>query len=68
MEKLQQLLGGCEPMYRKANEAIMILSTLPTWLKGIMNARAAEATQHTGTAPTLKELWDFLEHNFHEGG
>ena len=44
----------------------MILSTLPPWLKGIINARVAEATQHTRTAPTLKELWDFLEQRFHE--
>ena len=44
----------------------MILSTLPPWLKGINNTRVAEATQHTRTAPTLKELWDFLEQCFHE--
>ena len=44
----------------------MILSTLPPWLKGIINARVAEATHHTRTAPTLKELWDFLEQRFHE--
>ena len=53
-------------MYRKANEAKMILSTLPPWLKAIINARVAEATHHTRMAPTLKELWDFLEHRFHE--
>ena len=66
VEKLQQWLGGCDPMYRKANEAKMILSTLPPWLKAIINARVAEATHHTRTAPTLKELWDFLEQRFHE--
>ena len=66
VEKLQQWLGGCDPMYRKANEAKMILSTLPPWLKAIINARVAEATHHTRTAPTLKELWDFLEQSFHE--
>ena len=44
----------------------MILSTLPPWLKGIINARVAEATHHTRTTPTLKELWDFLEQRFHE--
>ena len=44
----------------------MILTTLPPWLKGIINTRLAEATQHTGTAPTLKELWDFLEQRIHE--
>ena len=66
VEKLQQWLGGCDLMYRKANEAKMILSTLPPWLKAIINARVAEATHHTRTAPTLKELWDFLEQRFHE--
>ena len=53
-------------MYPKANEAKMILSTLPPWLNAIINARVAEATDHTRTAPTLKELWDFLEQQFHE--
>ena len=66
VEKLQQWLGGWDPTYRKANEACMILSTLPWWLKGIINTRVAEATQHTRTAPTLKEVWDFLEQRFHE--
>ena len=66
VEKLQQWLGGCDPMYRKDNEAKMILSTLPPWLKAIINARVAEATHQTRTAPTLKELWDFLEQRFHE--
>ena len=66
VEKLQQWLGGCDPIYRKANEAKMILSTLPPWLKSIINARVAEATRHTRTAPTLKELWEFLERRFHE--
>ena len=66
VEKLQQWLGGSDPMYRKSNEAKMILSTLPRWLKAIINARVAEATHHTRTAPTLKELWDFLEQRFHE--
>ena len=56
VEKLQQWLGGCDPTYRKAKEARIILSTLPPWLKGIINTRVAEATQHTQTAPTLKEL------------
>ena len=66
VEKLQQWLGVCDPMYRKANEAKMILSTLPPKLKAIINARVAEATHHTRTAPTFKELWDFLEQCFHE--
>ena len=44
----------------------MILNTLPPWLKGIINTRVAEATQHTRTAPILKEFWDFLEQRFHE--
>ena len=66
VEKLQQWLGGCDPMYRKANEAKMILSTLPPWLKAIINAWVAEATHHTRTAPTLKELWGFLEQRFHK--
>ena len=46
VEKLQQLLGGCVPTYQKANGAHMILSTLPPWLKGIINTRVGEATQH----------------------
>ena len=54
VEKLQQWLGGCGPIYRKSNEAKMILSTLPPWLKSIINARVAEATHHRRTAPTLK--------------
>ena len=66
VEKLQQWLGVCDPIYRKASEAKMILSTLAPWLKGIINARVAEATHHIGTAPTLKELWGFLEQRFHE--
>ena len=32
----------------------------------IINARVAEAAHHTRRAPTLKELWDFLEQGFHE--
>ena len=44
----------------------MILSTLPPWLKAIINAQVVEATHHTRTAPTLKELWDFLEQHFQE--
>ena len=44
----------------------MILSTLPLRLKGSINTRVAEATQHQRTAPTLKQLWDILEHSFHE--
>ena len=39
----------------------MILSTLPRWVKGIINTRVGEATQHTEAAPELKELYDFLE-------
>ena len=66
MERLQQWLGGCDPMYRKANKAKMILSTLPPWLKAIINARVAEASHPTRMAPTLKELRDFLEQHFHE--
>ena len=66
VEKLQQWLRGCDPTYRKANEARMISSTLSRLLKGIINTPVAEATQYTQTAPTLKELWDFLEHRFHE--
>ena len=37
VEKLQQWLGGCDPTCRKAYEARMILSTLPPWLRGIIN-------------------------------
>ena len=44
----------------------MVLSTLPPWLKGIINAQVAEATHHTQKAPSLKELWDFLEQRFHQ--
>ena len=64
-EKLQRWLGGSDPTYRRAIEARMILSTLPPWLKGIIDTRVAEATQHTQTAPTLKELWVFWEQRFH---
>ena len=66
VERLQQWLGGCDPTYRKAKEARMILSTLPPWLKGIVNTQVAGAMQHTQTHPNLKELCDFLEHRFHE--
>ena len=66
VEKLQQWLGGGDPIYRKANEAKMILSTLPPSLKVVINARVVEATHHTRTSPTLEELWDFLEQRFHE--
>ena len=66
VEKLQQWLGGCDPTYRKANEVCMTLSTLPPWLRRIINTRVAEAPQHTRTPPTLKELWDFLEQHLHE--
>ena len=66
VEKLQQWFGGCDPTYPKANKARTILSTLPPWLKRIINTGVAEATQHTRTAPTLKKLWGFLEHRFHE--
>ena len=60
------MLGGCDPTYQKANEARMTLSTLPPWLEGIINTRVAEATRHARTAPTLRDLWEFLEHPFHE--
>ena len=63
---LRQWLGVCDPTYRKANEAHMIFSTLSLWLKGIINTRVGEAAQHTRTAPTLKELSDFLKHRFYE--
>ena len=66
MEKLQQWLEGCDPIYRKANESKMIFSTSPLWPKGIINARIAEGTHNTQTAPTLKELWEFFEQPFHE--
>ena len=66
VEKHQQWFGGCDPIYRKADEAKLILGILPPWLKGIINARVTEATQHTRTGPMLKEGWDFLEHRFHE--
>ena len=66
VEKLQQWFGGCDPIYRKANEAKMILVTLSPWLKAIINARVAQASRHTRTAPTLKGLWDSLEQRFHE--
>ena len=56
VEKLQEWLGVCDPTYRKANEARLILSPLPPWLKAITNTRVAEATHHIRTAPTLKEL------------
>ena len=59
------MVGGCDPMYRKTNEAKMILSTLPPWLKGIINAPVPEATHHAQTAPILEELWDLWEHCFH---
>ena len=38
-EKLTQWLGGCDPIYRKANDLKKILNTLPPWLQGIINAR-----------------------------
>ena len=60
------MFGGCDPTYRKAKEARMILSTLPLWLKGIFNTQVAEPTQHTRTAPCLKELLDFWKQRFHE--
>ena len=66
VQKLQQLFGGCDPMYRKANEAKMILDSLLPWLKAIINAPVAEASHHTRTAPTLKELWEFLEQPLQE--
>ena len=37
----------------------IILSTLPPWLKGIINTQVAEATQRTGTALTLIEFLEF---------
>ena len=66
VKKLQPWLGGCDPIYRKAKEAKMIFSTLFPWLKVIINARVAEATHDTRTAPTLKQLWDLLEQRSHE--
>ena len=67
VEKLHQWLGRCDPAYKKANEACLILSTLPElWLKGIITTRVAKGTQHQRTTPPLKELWDFLEHRCHE--
>ena len=66
VEKLQQWLGGCHPIYRKADEAKIILSTLPPWLKAVINTWAAEATHHTQTAPPVKDLWDVLAQSFHE--
>ena len=56
LEKLQQCVGVCDNKYRTTNEAGLILSTLPPWLKGIINTQVTEASQHTRTAPTLKEL------------
>ena len=44
----------------------MILSTLPPWPKRIINTGVTDGTQHTRTAPTLKELSDFLKQRFHE--
>ena len=66
VEKVQQWLGVCDPGYRKADEARLMLSSLPSWLKKLINTRVGEATQHTRTASTLKEQWDFFEHCFHE--
>ena len=67
VEKLHQWLGRCDPAYREANEAGSILSTLPQlWLKGIITTQVAKGTQHQRTPPTLKELWDLLEHRCHE--
>ena len=43
----------------------MNLSTLPPWLKRIINTRVAEATQHTRTAPILKDSCNFLQQRFH---
>ena len=44
----------------------MILSTLPPWLKGIINTTVAEATQQQRTVPTLKDWWDALETRLHQ--
>ena len=62
VEKWHQWLGGCDPAYRKANEARLIFSTFGWWLKGIITER----TQHQRTAPTLKQLWFLLKHRFHQ--
>ena len=65
MEKLQQWLGVCDPIYR-GQRGKNDFEYLPPCLKAIINARVAEATHHTRTTPTLKELWDFLEQRFRE--
>ena len=59
MEKLQQWWGRCDITFTKAKEARMILSTLPPWLKGIINTRVAKVSQQTRMAPTFKELLYF---------
>ena len=46
-------------MYRKANEAKMILSTLPPWLKSIINARVAGATTTHARPPPSKSFGTF---------
>ena len=66
VEKLHQLFGLCYVTYREANEARMILSTLPPWLRKIINRKLCEATQHTQTPPCLREVWDFSQHRFNE--
>ena len=52
----EEELGLCDPIYRKPNLVPMILSTLPPPLKGLINTQVAEATQRTGTAPTLNDF------------
>ena len=44
----------------------MIFSSLLPRPKWIIINRAAEGPQRQPTAPTLKGLWDFMEHRFHE--
>ena len=66
VENLQQWLRGFDLTHRQANGARLMLSTLPPWLKGIINTRVAEATQHTRTTQTLKNLWDFLRHALYQ--
>ena len=53
------MVGGfLDPTYRKANEARMISSPLPPWLKRIINTRVTEATQH-GRPPPSKNCGTF---------
>ena len=47
VEKLQQWSGVCDPTYTKANEARMILSILPTWLRGSSTLESPSHSRHT---------------------